>query len=226
MPPRGKDRQKRKPRADGNRPAWSKSPIIADQNPDLPEGYNTKMIQFMMEIAPTEKLDVWDVPEMERRFKRYLQMCAERDVKVGNQAAYFAIGITKETARDWVKQDVHERNERTHFIKRVQQICAMYREGLMQDGKVNPVTGIFWQKNYDGLKDQTETVITPNNPLGDTIDSDTLRRRYLEQKEPPLIAESAERDLLKIENQVPEVAEREFSEVRDADVKNPDPENL
>lgn len=145
------------------------------------------MIQFMMEIAPTEKLDVWDVPEMERRFARYLQICAERDVKVGNQAAYFAIGITKETARDWIKQDVHERNERTHFIKKVQQICGMYREGLMQDGKVNPVTGIFWQKNYDGLKDQQETIITPNNPLGDTTDPETLRRRYLERAEQPLV---------------------------------------
>lgn len=53
----------------------------------------------------------------------------------------------------------------------------------MEDGKINPVTGIFWQKNYDGLKDQQETIITPNNPLGDATDTDALRRRYLEQKE-------------------------------------------
>ncbi|CAJ0600759.1 unnamed protein product [Cylicocyclus nassatus] len=37
------------------------------------------------------------------------------------------------------------------------------REGLMADGKVNPVTGIFWQKNYDGLRDQQEVVVAPRN---------------------------------------------------------------
>lgn len=55
-----------------------------------------------------------------------------------------------------------------------------YREGLMQDGKINPVTGIFWQKNYDGMKDQSEVVLTPNNPLGDSKDTEALKQKYLE----------------------------------------------
>lgn len=187
--PGAKDKRPRKIRPDAKTPKG----IIADNHPDLPDGYNTKMIQFMMEIMPTEKLDVWDVDEMERRFLNYLRVCAERDVKVGNQAAYFAIGIDKDTVRDWIQQDPNMRNQRTRFVKKVKQICGMTRENLMQDGKINPVTGIFWQKNYDGLKDQTETIITPNNPLGDATDSDTLRLRYLSQKEQPLIeAENAE----------------------------------
>lgn len=166
----------------------------------------------MMDITPAEPLDVWDVEEMERRFINYLQICAERDIKVGNMAAYYAIGITKETARDWINQDRQMKNARTHFVKKVQQICAMTREGLMQDGKINPVTGIFWQKNYDGLKDQQEQVIIPANPLGDSTDAETLRRRYLEQKEILTIPESAESIP---EEKIPEVAEsaeRTFSE--------------
>lgn len=35
----------------------------------------------------------------------------------------------------------------------------------MADGKVNAVAGIFWQKNYDGLKDQQEVVIEPRNQI-------------------------------------------------------------
>ena len=51
----------------------------------------------------------------------------------------------------------------------------------MEDGKVNPVTGIFWQKNYDGLKDQQEVVLTPNtNPLGEQKDAEALKQKYLE----------------------------------------------
>lgn len=168
--------------------------ITADQNPDLPEGYNTRRIQFMMAIMPTEPLDYNDVDEMERRFTRYLQMCSEWDMKVGNQAAYAAIGIDKGLVWDWLNR--REANpRRTDFLKKVQTICAMYREGLMEDGKVNPVTGIFWQKNYDGMKDQQEVVLTPNaNPLGEQQDAETLKQKYLENTYgiTPELPESAE----------------------------------
>lgn len=174
-----KDKQPRKQREDGNKP-WESSPIIQGHNPDLPEGYNTRRILFMQEILPTEPLDHDDVEEMERRFQKYLQKCAEWDMKVGNQAAYAAIGINKDLVYEWtVRRQTNPK--RTEFIKKVQQFCAMYREGLMEDGKVNPVTGIFWQKNYDGMKDQQEVVLTPNaNPLGEQQDAEALKQKYLE----------------------------------------------
>ena len=51
----------------------------------------------------------------------------------------------------------------------------------MEDGKVNPGTGIFWQKNYDGMKDQQEVVLTPNtSPLGEQADAEALKQKYLE----------------------------------------------
>lgn len=177
--PGAKDKQPRKPREDDHKP-WENSPIQKDHNPDLPMGYNTKRIAFMQAILPTEPLDNNDVEEMERRFARYLQMCAEWDMKIGNQAAYAAIGINKDLVYEWtVRRQTNPK--RTEFIKKVQQFCAMYREGLMEDGKVNPVTGIFWQKNYDGMKDQQEVVLTPNNnPLGDQTDAEALKQKYLE----------------------------------------------
>lgn len=151
----------------------------------------------MMEILPTEPLDYEDVDEMERRFQRYLELCSEWDMKVGNQAAYAAIGIDKNLVWDWLNR--REANpKRTCFLKKVQKICAMYREGLMEDGKVNPVTGIFWQKNYDGFRDQQEVVLTPNNPLGSAEDPESLKNKYLENtygvsgELPDKSAESAE----------------------------------
>lgn len=149
------------------------------QKVEMPEGYNAKVTAFMMEIMPKEPLDLQDVPEMERRFLNYVQKCSEWDMKVGNQAAYMAIGITKEQAWEW--ENVTKGNPaRADFIKKVRQFCGVFREGLMQDGKVNPVTGIFWQKNYDGMKDQTEMVLTPNNPLGEQKDMKALEQKYLE----------------------------------------------
>lgn len=159
--------------------ARANSPIVQGQKKEMPEGYNAKMVSFILAITPKEPLDYADVDEMERRFYNYLELCAVWDMKVGNQAAYTAIGITKEQAWEW--ENVTKGNpRRSDFIKKVRQICGLYREGLMQDGKINPVTGIFWQKNYDGMKDQSEVVLTPNNPLGDGKDTEALKQKYLE----------------------------------------------
>lgn len=177
--PGAKDTKPRQKAAAGSKPS-DKSPIIQDANPDLEVGYNTRRIMFMQAILPTEPLDHNDVAEMERRFNRYLQLCADWDMKIGNQAAYAAIGIDKGTAWEWENRNLGN-HARTDFIKKVRQFCAMYREGLMEDGKVNPVTGIFWQKNYDGMKDQQEVVLTPNtSPLGEQKDAEALRQKYLE----------------------------------------------
>ena len=152
--------------------------IIAQQDPELEEGYNTRFISFMMEIMPSEPLDYTDVPEMERRFNHYLQKCSEWDMKITNQGAYVAIGIDKGTAWDWINRSTNK--ERSDFVKKVQKICGWYREGLMSENKLNPVVGIFWQKNYDGFKDQQEVVLTPNNPLGDETNAEELKSKYLE----------------------------------------------
>lgn len=152
------------------------NPIASFNEPDVEDGYNSRRIAFMLQIIPTEPLDIHDVDEMERRFDRYLELCRVNDMKVGNMAAYTAIGIDKEQARDFETASQSD-SRRAHFIKKVKKICAMYREGLMEDGKVNPVTGIFWQKNYDGLKDQQEVVVTPNNPLGEIPNEGELRKQ-------------------------------------------------
>ena len=39
------------------------------------------------------------------------------------------------------------------------------REQLAASGKLNPVTAIFWQKNFDGLKDQQEVIVEPRKQI-------------------------------------------------------------
>ena len=211
---RGKDRKPR--RTEGYQKSSPKnlvkarenSPIVQGQKAELPEGYNARLVSFMIEIVPTEPLDLHDVPEMERRFANYLQKCAEQDMKVGNQAAYMAIGITKQQAWEW-ENNASRNPARADFIKKVRQICGVFREGLMQDGKVNPVTGIFWQKNYDGMKDQQEVVLTPNaSPLGEQKNAEALKQKYLDATysvaELPESAEGTESEVLEIPQKVAE----------------------
>lgn len=153
--------------------------IVADNNPPLPDGYNVRRVAFMQDILPTEPLKFGDIEEMERRLNRYLQKCVEWDMKVGNQAAYAAIGLTRDQVYDWGTRRASNNPDLALFVKKVQQICAVYREGLMEDGKVNPVTGIFWQKNYDGLRDQSEVVLYPKLET-ETQEDAVLEAKYVE----------------------------------------------
>jgi hypothetical protein len=45
----------------------------------------------------------------------------------------------------------------------------------MIDARMNPVVGIFWQKNYDGMKDEQETVIKHET---DSVDVKRLKDKY------------------------------------------------
>ncbi len=173
--PRTKGAKDIKPRA-----KRTDNPIGKLQTPDFQEGYNAKQVQFMMDIRPPYR-ETENLNELERRFNRYLQICAERDIKVSNQAAYFALGIEKQTASEWAHDTSNK--ERADFINMVKNVCGMYREQMMADAKINPVVGIFWQKNYDGMRDQQEVVLTPNAPLGAEGDPDTIAERYGEMLE-------------------------------------------
>jgi hypothetical protein len=53
-------------------------------------------------------------------------------------------------------------------------------EGYMQNGKINPVSGIFLMKNNFGYTDKQEVVLTPNSPLGDQKSDAELEQKYLD----------------------------------------------
>ena len=52
-------------------------------------------------------------------------------------------------------------------------------ENYMQNGKINPVSGIFLGKNNFGYQDKTEYVVTPNTHSDSDYDADDIRKRYL-----------------------------------------------
>jgi hypothetical protein len=160
-----------------NKPRGGNSPIIGDNGISTKPGDNAKYAGILLEVASWPPVDKADVKQLEERFVKYVKYCAENDIKVGNQMCYLAMGITKDDAFHWAngltRGDAHG-----DFIKKVQSFCAGNRELLMQDGKVNPITGIFWQKNYDGMKDQQEYILTPNSPLGPDGDPATLTGKY------------------------------------------------
>jgi hypothetical protein len=52
-------------------------------------------------------------------------------------------------------------------------------ENYMQNGKINPVSGIFLGKNNFGYQDKTEYVLTPNQQSDSDYSAEDIKKRYL-----------------------------------------------
>ena len=92
----GKELVKRK-----MKPRGGNSPVIGDNGVHTKPGDNSKIAGFLMEVGKWGPVDKSDVQAMEKRFWDYVSLCFERDVRVTNQVAYFAMGITRDDVYDW-----------------------------------------------------------------------------------------------------------------------------
>ena len=156
------------------------SPVIGDNGINTKPGDNSRYAALARDIVFWPPVDRKDVNALTIRLGEYAQYCIDNDIKPGNLACYAALGINKQMAMAW-DNGQNCTLEHTYFIKKVKQFCGMTRELLMQDGKINPITGIFWQKNYDGMKDQQDIVLSPANPLGAPTEQKQLEQ-YIEDK--------------------------------------------
>ena len=63
-------------------------------------------------------------------------------------------------------------------LKRAMTLLDNQMVDYMQNGKINPVSGIFLMKNNFGYADKQEVVVTPNNPLEGEKDVAALEEQY------------------------------------------------
>lgn len=144
----------------------------------LAPGDNTKYINHSLAMWDWVQPDLHDPIAVRKRVQEYFQLCADSDMKPNVPGLAFAFGVDRKTLWAWVagtKRDLSQavKNE----LKRAYQILNVQMEDYMQNGKINPVSGIFLMKNNMGYEDKTEMVVTPNTAIGDDLPEDELRKR-------------------------------------------------
>lgn len=139
--------------------------------------YNARSIEHVMRITEiSQHADKSDINSLRDCFVSYLKLCAEDGFKAGNMGAAASMGITHATLAQWAKDDNHP--ERKQFAQMVMRTCSLIREGMIADQKINPVIGIFWQRNYDGLRNDTETIQASQDDGTGTMTADEYRQKY------------------------------------------------
>ena len=156
----------------------SKRPDKSEQNSvHTNPGDNRKYINNAMHLATLPKIDTKNIPQLENRITEYFEICSQDDMKPSVAGLALAIGTDRRRLWEWA---TIEKSDRSDTVKRAYQILNLMMEDYMQNGKINPVSGIFLMKNNFGYQDKQDVVITPNNPLGEQIDQKQLEDKYIE----------------------------------------------
>lgn len=162
--------------------------VTKRKRPDLTEkqsvhtepGDNRKYILHSLRLADLPKVDLKSVEEVTQRIRDYFTICAEDDMKPSVAGLALAMDIDRTYLWEIRAGRKGKNPEVANTLKKAMKLLDLQMVDYMQNGKINPVSGIFLMKNNFGYADKQEVVLTPNNPLGDTKDTKELEERYIE----------------------------------------------
>ena len=116
--------------------------------------------------------------ECAERLNEFFQRIVETGEIPTVEKMCLALGTTRTTVWEWQQGNVG--TVRANIIKKAKEILAALDAELVSKGKIPQVTYIFRAKNFFGMVDKQEYVLTPNNPLGDSKDPAEIQKRISE----------------------------------------------
>jgi hypothetical protein len=140
-----------------------------------------------MQLMSMPDIDLHDPEQVQERLAEYFRIHAENDMKPTVAGMGLALNCM-DRRRLWeIKTGNYHTSKElsdlptatTDVIKRAYKFMETMWENYMQNGKINPVSGIFLGKNNFGYQDKTEHIVTPNVNNDSDYDADDIRKRYI-----------------------------------------------
>lgn len=179
------------------RPKGSTDTAVRKKRDDkwlIQEGDNSKITAHNVELMNAPRIDVANRSEVEERIQWYFNKCLTNDMKPSVAGLCLALGISRQAWQTW---GTGQCRDYADIVARTRQVMTAIMEDYMQNGKINPVTGIFLMKNNLGYTDKSEMVITPHNPLGASMDTEAIAQKYLDNA---AICDDVDSEYPRIEN--------------------------
>ena len=162
------------------------SPVIGDNGLMVEPGDNAKYIKNAMQLSVLPKIDLRDSDAVENRIQEFFQIQFENDLKPTVSGLGIALGLDRrrlweiKTGNYGTQKSLEELPTLTKdSIKKAYEMMENLWENYMQNGKINPVSGIFLGKNNFGYQDKTEYVVTPNTNSDSDYSTEDIRKIYL-----------------------------------------------
>lgn len=164
-----------------NKPKQTRNrPDLANFGQEYVEpGDNSKYLGHAMTIARMPLVDLNDPEAVQERIDWYFGHCFSNDVKPTVSGLCNAFKISRSTLLDW-KRGTYRKETHQAMILEAYSLMEELWEHYMQNGKINPVSGIFLGKNNFGYADKQEMVVTPNTGAIETVDPAIVEAKYAE----------------------------------------------
>ena len=145
-------------------------------------GDNTKYLTNALAMWDWQKPDMTDPVAVSNRIKEYFQLCINDDMKPSVEGLAFAFGVHRKTLWAWANNIDSPRmpDAVRDLIKRAYEILTVQMANYMQNGKINPVAGIFLMRNNMDYEDKKEITLAPASPFGEETPPEELQQKYLD----------------------------------------------
>ena len=169
---------KKKPRGGNN--------ILTDAALNVEQGDNAKYLSLGRKLFNLPTIDLKDPEQVVNRLNEFFAIHEEYDMKPTVAGMGMALGLDRrrlweiKTGNYGTQKGLSELPTMTKdSIKKAYEYMEILWENYMQNGKINPVSGIFLGKNNFGYQDKTEYVVTPNVNSDADYNADDIKKRYL-----------------------------------------------
>lgn len=131
------------------------------------------MVEYKQERVKSDE-------ELAERLNDYFMRCATRGQVPTVEEMAMSTGYTQSTVWDWeVGRNKGFSPNTSVIIKKAKDILKTFDAKLVISGKLNFLAYCFRAKNYYGMVDKQEYIVTPNVQQEADFDEKDIRKRYL-----------------------------------------------
>lgn len=140
-------------------------------------GDNARYLRYAMASLNLPPIDISDPKQVENRINEYFSFCIQNDRKPNMVGMANWLGVDRDTVKTW-KTGECRASTHTAVIKKAISILEELWVDYMQNGKMNPASGIFLAKNMFQYRDVIDIAPASPSPLGEQLQPKELAERY------------------------------------------------
>lgn len=142
-------------------------------------GDNARYLRFARVSMNLPPIDISDPKQVENRINEYFDFCEQNDRKPNIKGVANWLGVSRDTVNSW-KRGEYRTTTHSDLIKKAIDILEELWIDYMQNGKLNPVSGIFLGKALFGYQDKIDIAVQGGNADDNNMDAEDIAKRYLE----------------------------------------------
>ena len=154
-----------------------------NDNPDVPMDAKVRALSRTMLINKLNTHRCTSPEELQERFEKLFEICFENGFIPTVEALSLCSGIERTTLYDMEHIKHEGYRPYANIIKNAKQFIATIEAELARDGEINSTVYIFRAKNYYGMVDKQEMVVTPNTGLQTPMNEEEILKNIPQLQE-------------------------------------------